>query len=488
MDRRAFLTALTSAGLAAAITPEQSFARAAMGAAADWRLATVDVEADIARHGLTRIHGRAPADLSGTLFRNGPAKFRRPGGDAGHWFDGDGLIRSFRIDDGQASLAARFVDTPKRRADTAAKAVVTPGFGTIGRADTPVGSSDDTNAANTSVMMLGGELLALWEAGSPFAVDPDSLATKGPKVFRPDLAHMPFLAHPRVEPSGRVWNLGVNGASCLVWRLSSVGQLEAAQMIQLPRASYLHDFTATDRHLVILLQPWIQTQMALPYTSSLAWTPLAGTQVLVIDKDDLSKRRIYDLPAFFFFHLGDAWAESDGTIRFDLCGAPDPTFALQGGRDIIAGRKPARSHPRLSMVALRPDGKATMETLDVTAEFPKSDARFAGKARRYSIQSAVAAKADRPLLEGVSVRDWKTGKDDRYDFGADQVAEEMVFVPRKGASAELDGWLVGTSLNLKARATELHVFDARRVAAGPVCSWRANAGMPVGFHGTFVAA
>jgi all-trans-8'-apo-beta-carotenal 15,15'-oxygenase len=38
---------------------------------------------------------------------------------------------------------------------------------------------------------------------------------------------------------------------------------------------------------------------------------------------------------------------------------------------------------------------------------------------------------------------------------------------------------------VKARATELHVFDARRVEAGPLVSWRASAALPVTFHGCF---
>ena len=61
-------------------------------------------------------------------------------------------------------------------------------------------------------------------------------------------------------------------------------------------------------------------------------------------------------------------------------------------------------------------------------------------------------------------------------------------VARPGGSDELDGWLVAPSVNVRAKATELHVFDARRVAAGPVCTWRADRVLPVSLHGAFVAA
>ena len=75
---------------AAVVTPETVRAMAAMQATADWALATADLEADVAPRSLRLVHGRAPADLAGTLFRNGPGKFRRPGGSVTHWFDGDG--------------------------------------------------------------------------------------------------------------------------------------------------------------------------------------------------------------------------------------------------------------------------------------------------------------------------------------------------------------------------------------------------------------
>ena len=76
-----------------------------------------------------------------------------------------------------------------------------PGFGSPRGAGVTLSSPDDGNAANTAMLMAGGELLALWEAGSPARMDPETLATRGFKTFRDDLAHMPFLAHPRVSPT-----------------------------------------------------------------------------------------------------------------------------------------------------------------------------------------------------------------------------------------------------------------------------------------------
>ena len=396
-------------------------------------------------------------------------------------------MRAFRLHDGQASLEARFADTPKRRRDAAAGAVITPGFGTAAGPGAKIGSADDTNAANISVLPMGGELWALWEAGSPLVMDPETLATRGFKTLRPDLRGMPFLAHPRREPGGRVWSLGVAGSKAVVWRLAADGALEAADLIDLPRASYIHDFTATDRHLIILLQPWIQDRMVLPYLDSLTWRPQLGTQVLVLDKADLTQRRVYELPSFFCFHMGDAWAEADGTLRFDACISADPGFALQGARDLLEGRAThGGGGGRLAMISLRPNGRADLARTDLVAEFPRTDGRFAGQARRFTVH-ATGLTPGRPLFEGLAVHDWKRDSEHRFHFGARQMVEEAVFVPRPGGGAEFDGWLLAPTLNFDAGASELHVFDARDVAAGPICGWRASAALPVGLHGAFVS-
>ena len=489
MDRRNFLTAAASLGAASlgalALTPETLLAAQANSGA--WTLGVADVEADIAPQDLRLVRGRPPADLAGVLYRNGPAKFRRPGASATHWFDGDGLMRRFQIGEGKARLAARFAETPKRRIETAANGMVQPGFGSPAGKGARVGNPDDVNAANTSVMKAGGEIWALWEAGSPLAMDPDTLATRGFHTLRPDMKGMPFLAHPRYEPDGRIWNLGVSGAKAIIWRLAADGALEAATPISLPNPSYIHDFTATERHLILVLQPWLHERLVVPFSAGFAWRPEKGTQILVLDKDDLSRRRIYDLEAFSFFHMGDAWEDAGGAIKFDICTAADPGFGARGAAAILKGDLAGATYDvQVELITLPRQGPARRERIGMVAEFPRTDPRFAGRARNFSVYAGGMPSAH-PVAQGVTVRDWGRDRNDSYDFGRDQMVEEMVFVPRPGGTDEFDGWLVGSSINLTARASELHVFDARSVAAGPISTWRADVALPITFHGIFVA-
>ncbi len=138
-------------------------------------------------------------------------------------------------------------------------------------------------------------------------------------------------------------------------------------------------------------------------------------------------------------------------------------------------------------MALRPNGRADLEPTGLAAEFPRIDGRLSGAPRRYTVHAAGAAP-NAPLFHGVATHDWKTGRSDSFDMGVHHLMEEAVFVARPGGSDELDGWLLAPSVNTQAKATELHVFDARRIAAGPLCTWRADRALPVSLHGAFVKA
>ncbi|MCU0949176.1 MAG: carotenoid oxygenase family protein [Porphyrobacter sp.] len=483
-DRRQFIQSLLAAAAASAvITPERLLAGAAP---ADWTLGVADVEADIAPRALTPMAGRAPEDFAGVLYRNGPAKFRRGGASAGHWFDGDGLIRAFRIADGRASLAARFADTPKRRLETRLDRVVMPGFGTTPAPDAVVSNNDDANAANTNVRLLGGELLALWEGGSPTRLDPETLMTDGIKTFRDDLRHMPFSAHPRIEGDGSVWNFGGNGKVTALWHLGADGRLIDCAILPLPRASYFHDFTITARHIVIVLQPWLQTRFGFPISTTMAWQPELGTQVMVVAKDDLSHRRIHDLPAFSAFHYGDGWEEADGTIRFAGCLEADPTFGQSSASALLRGEYIAPPRPMLHQIVFYPDGKAAAVPTGVAGEFPASDPRRAEQAHRLTAH--VTGYDDvGPFPHAIATWDWASGRSDSFDFGAHQLVEEFQYAPGKSAR-EGDGWLIGSTLNLAAGVSELHLMRAGDIAAGPVASWRADVALPISFHGMFMRA
>ena len=474
LSRRRLLGSLAAAGATIALAPS------AFADDAPWQAGVENAPANGFPDARMRlIHGRAPGGLEGVLYRNGPGWFRYPGSATGHWFDGDGFVQRFALDGGNVRHMGRFVDTPKRRLEMAEQRIIMPGFGTAGAPDAPVQSPDDVNAANTSVLIAGDELWALWEGGSPTRMDPDTLTTRGIEPFRPDLAAMPFTAHPKVEPGGRIWNVGVQGSRAIIWRLAPDGALEDAQVVDLGVRSYVHDWAVTERHLIIPLQPWLHQRMTAPIVNGYVWREDEPFRVLVLDKDDLANRRLYELPAMFFFHTGDAWEEADGTLRFDLCVTPNADFVTNQARQMISEETGPPPEAELVMAVLHPNGRAALTRSGRRGEFPQTDRRRQGLQRDLT-----AVVGD----DGLSVMDWRGAGGERFDFGDHHIVQEFLFAPKPRSTSERDAWLVGLTLNTRARATELHVFDVGRVGDGPVASWRSPYHAPLGFHGTWRTA
>jgi len=427
---------------------------------------------------LKLVSGRLPTGLEGVFYRNGPAQFERAGVRLDHWFDGDGMIQRFVIGDGRVRHRGRFVDTDKRRDEESAKRFLYSGYGFSPPDPAPIRRPDDINAANTHVLKVGSEIWALWEGGSPWRLDAESLDTIGRKSFAGAFDGAPFSAHPKQGPDGEIWNFGAFGRRCIIWQLAADGHIVKATPIDLPMPSLMHDFAVTERHIILLLPPLLQSGGAGDtLIDQYSWQPDKPLQVLVLDKNDLTQQRRYELPARFLFHIGNAWEDSQGAIRLDAFLMEDSEFATRTARDLPSGRyaDPPNAHPTL--LTLYPNGRSSTETHQGIGEFPRTDPRLVGREHRYMYGIAAS---------GIACWDWRDGRQSTFVYGPDHWAEEPVFVPRSQQSGENDGWLVATTLNTRSGKTELAVFDAQSIGGGPVALFECPYALPLGFHGAFV--
>ena len=55
------------------------------------------------------VKGKLPSWLTGTLIRNGPGRFERGDTSFNHWFDGQGLLHRFHIENGHVTYSSKFV-------------------------------------------------------------------------------------------------------------------------------------------------------------------------------------------------------------------------------------------------------------------------------------------------------------------------------------------------------------------------------------------
>ena len=503
-NRRAFLRASGLAGLSG-FAPE--FAVHALTGGSDW-------SADFARaleanpmllgwHSVSadrldceaRVEGRLPAELVGTLYRNGPAVHERFGQRYTHWFEGDSMVHAYRFDGRRVFHRGRVVMTPKLAREDAAGRRLYSGVATRIENGVSLRRPDDINTANITVLDHHGELLALWEGGSASVLDRDTLGWQGFKVWGERLEGVPFTAHPKVEPDGTLWAFGYSIApspALVLYHIGPDGGLRRVQRVDAGPLGMVHDFVVTARHLVIVIPPLVLEpgpgrELLL---DALVWRPGLGSRVLVVEKDDFSARRWYQLPAGFGFHHGNGWEDSSGTIRFDHCVAADATLMSETMRFVMRGEFRNSTPELYTRFALHPDGRAEIESSGEEAEFPRIAPSAIGRRNRW-VYTLGAPPEGAPgwRLRRVVKRDLeRDGITESFDYGSGVLPEEHVFVPRPSRRSEDDGWLLGPFLDYERRASGLAVFDARHVAGGPVARAWLDYLLPLAFHGSFTPA
>ena len=499
--RRRFLALLAATGAAgvapvAPVAPVGAAPRARPSAAQAFRSSFEPVAES---YGPTRVpfDRPLPKGLAGRLLRCGPARLRRGDTVHEHWFDGDGMVHSFTLAGRHLRHHARMVRTTRYVAEEAAGRFEWPSWATARPDGRPVRSPDDVNTANTSVLPVGDELLALWEGGSPWRLDPDTLETLGRAVLSAPTDGLPFSAHPRRDADGTLWSFGHAAGSgrLVLYALDRRGRLLRTGLVDAPNADSVHDFAITERFLVFTLFPWMRDDAAVDANASvldrLRWDDAARVVVLLIDKRGLEVVRRFSLDPFFAYHFGNAWEDGDA-VRLEVARSPGVDVLMEAVRLATRGEAaPRLPRPAATDVVLDPrSGKAVAEPLPVAGlEFPAWERRRTG----VSTSSLFGMTANASLPAGAFGHNELVGFDRgsgtvrRYDFGTRVLAEEHVHAPDPSAR-DRGGWLLGTSFDWEAGRTSLNVFDADDVSAGPVAVATLPYKLPLGLHGHFTPA
>lgn len=454
------------------------------------------------------VEGALPAELRGVLFRNGPGRLELYGQRYGHLFDGDGHINRFAFTDAGVRYRNRYVRTREFLAEEAARTILFRNFGT----NIPGGLRKNLlrtrfkNVANTSLVYHAGRLLALWEAGLPHRIDPTTLDTlaredlggtlrnPGGLIERLVAPELPFSAHPRVCPdTGALYNFGLAATGtrsrlCL-YRISREGAAAAPSFIDLPGGYFIHDFVLTARYRVFFLSP---TTFDLPRMLLGLASPVellrggpGPTQILVVDRHGTASRR-FDAKPCFIFHFPGGYEDDEGRalvldgFRMDEFPRQDPRF------DAVSVSKDSYPRPRLTRYRVDLERGAVEET-PLTEHTGELATVNPGAARRHRYAWMVASPVGQklPYSTGLARVDCDRATTLFRDFSPD-LPGEPVFVPRPGASAEDEGWILSLHYRDAERTCDLLVLDARDLST--ICRARLPHSTPLGFHGIFVPA
>jgi all-trans-8'-apo-beta-carotenal 15,15'-oxygenase len=461
-----------------------------------WRLGLESLEREIREGVELEVRGRLPADLVGTLYRNGPARHGVYGERYRHWFDGDGMVHAIRLADGRATYRNRFVATAGKAAEDAAGRRIFGGFGTppaggpVRRFRNRLGK----NAANTNVVFHGGRLLALWEGGRPHRLDPVTLETLGEEDFGGVLASGDtFSAHPKLHAgTGDLWDFGVRygrEATLDLYQGRPDGSLRRAASLPLPFPAMVHDFALTETRAVFVLAPIALPRLPLglltgqrSYGESLQWEPALGTQIGVVDLAS-GVQRWYRTDPFMMFHTVNAWDDGEDVV-VDLCAYPDDGI-MRFATEIMAGemRSLALAWPE----RLRLTGAGAVERRRLS-ETPLEFPRVAGRAltREHRRIYGVTWNEEGDWLGRPVALDLASDAVEAAPMRAGEYAGECVPVTRAGGGAESEVWLLTLVLNAAENRSELRILDGGDLKAPPVATLPLPHIVPFGFHGNWV--
>lgn len=451
---------------------------------------------------IDNIEGKIPTDLEGTFFRNGPGLLEVNGERIHHPFDGDGMICSVVFTKGRAHFRNRFVQTEGYLEEQKAGKILYRGvFGTqkAGGWLANIFDLKIKNIANTNVLYWAGQLFALWEAASPYRLDPRTLETLGLDNFKGILQPgEAFSAHPRIEkrPEGdRLVNFSVKtglSSTLTLYEIDPQGKLLSRHAHAIPGFAFLHDMVITPNYCIFFQNP--VTLNPLPYL--LGWRGAGEciqfrknepTQVILIPRDGSSAVKVLETEPCFVFHHANAWEENGEVYVDSICYESLPD--VEPETDFRQVNFEALPPGQLWRFRLNLEQETVQHSLIESrcCEFPALHPDRVGQSYRYLYIGAADAPTGNAPLQAILKMDLLTGERQLWSAAPAGFTGEPVFVPRPHATQEDEGWLILLVYDSAHHRSDVVILDAQDLTQGPVAKLHLNHHIPYGLHGSFTS-
>ncbi|PJG46204.1 lignostilbene alpha-beta-dioxygenase [Sphingobium sp. LB126] len=463
------------------------------------------VEADVQD---LNVVGTVPAEMDGAFYRVQPEHQFPPllGDDIA--FNGDGMISMFRIKGGKVDFHQRWAKTDKWKLENEA------GRALFGAYRNPLTDDESVKGrirgtANTNAYIHGGKLYGLKEDSPALAMDPATLETEGYTDFGGKMKGETFTAHPKTDPvTGNMCGFGYASKGILTrdmtyYEISPQGELLYDIWFETPYYCMMHDFAITEDYALFSVMPmtssWERLKAGKPHfgfdtsmPSHLAVVPRKpGTAA-----DEI---RWFKGESCFTAHVMNAYQEGSKLI-LDMPVAQNnmmPFFPDINDKpfDPMAGRT---FLTRWTVDLSQNEEEYRSERLsDMIGEFPRYDERYTGRKYRYGWM--VVIDPSQPVeLKGGSAGGWvmntlgmvdlETGEEQKYWVGPTSSIQEPCFVPRSKDAPEGDGWIVMVCNRLDTHGSDLLIFEATRIADGPIATVNIPVRLRFGLHGNWASA
>lgn len=454
------------------------------------------------------IDGEIPADLEGTLFRNGPGLLDIHGTPLRHPFDGDGMVCAITFQNGRVHFRNRFVRTEGYVAERKAGKILYRGvFGTQ-KPGGWLGNAFDLklkNIANTNVIYWGDKLLALWEAAEPYRLDPATLETLGldylDGVLEPGDA---FSAHPWIDPSCEA----DGGEPCLVnfsvktglsskitiYEFNPQGKLLRRHAHSVPGFSFMHDFAITPHYCIFFQNPVMFDPLPFLFGfrgagECVQFQPGRSTRIIVIPRTaPYQEVKTFETQSGFVFHHANAFELGDRICIDSICYESLPQV------------NPDVSYKEVDFDALAPgqlwrftlnleDGKVQRQMLESRCcEFPAVHPDKVGRSYRYLYLGAAHDATGNAPLQAILKIDWQTGERQLHSFAPKGYISEPIFVPRPDAKADDEGWVLTLVYDSSRHRSDVIILDGQDLNKAPLARVHLKHHIPYGLHGSWTSS
>jgi carotenoid cleavage dioxygenase-like enzyme len=423
--------------------------------------APIDVESDFAD---LEVIGEVPEALRGHFLRNGPNPTK---GDPGHWFFGDGMLHSVRLENGRASsYRNRYIKTPSY----------------LGEDIQMVGADGQVNrlatTANTHIVEHAGKVLALAESAFPVEVTRD-LDTVGPVDFD-GVLKTSFTAHPKFcHKTGEMRAFGYSFLPPFLTyhRVDAKGKMVQSEAIDVPGSTMMHDFAITENHVIFLDLPLVfKLEEAMAGNMPYLWDDSYGARLGIMPRTGGNADVNWvEIEPCYVVHTLNAF-ERDGQIVFDASRYeefPDVSFNSSPG---------LMTRWTIDMAS----NAVKEETLDDrNCDFPRLDPRLEGQPNQFGYSTEFADGAGLKMNQLIKY-ELDARKTETHHFGDGVSPGEGVFAPAAPDSGEDEGFILVMTHDENQGVSELQILDAQNFAGDPVGRVRIPQRVPVGFHGNWI--
>lgn len=466
------------------------------------------------------ISGSIPSDLHGLFLRIGPNPLKTKLHHGYHWFDGDGMIHSLRVKNGEALYSNQFIETPNHLNSKKYGGVV---WFQIGELKGLVGLLKlfytqfilakslsfeplRTGTANTAITVYNHRIFLGYESDLPFEIswkDDESgrVISKGYESFG-NVLNFPFTAHPKKDPIEGD-NLYFHGYTAdrsthpSTVKYGKLHQMNVSSYFTLPftDAIFSHDMLITKNYVVLFDTSIVFDEKEIFGNGSFfKMNYNKNFRIALIPKTATSAQELrwFNFNASYgVVHAFNAWEEEE-TNEVVIVTPLYTEFGTFTGQDLSKQALEYRTAElRLNFV--------TEETRIIYfneknegGEFPNVHPKYVGRKSRFGYASGIN-RTSHHFDRIVKYEFYPSRSEAGTIFlPTDYVFGEAVVIPRShrldnGEDFSDNVYLGLFAINTVTQESHWIVYDGRSMSAEPVVRIRIpKKRVPLGFHGAWI--